>query len=367
MTRRYNYGLLAIIIIVVLGGAYCGYKFHTTSAPTSGVSSEPVSPPGSVVMFGAHADVDKKALFLDATTSEKEFTDLQNAVGIPLAIDSTYAKWSDFSTSKPLVQAKWDVANGRTPMISWFNGFAKYDSKDCATAADIAAGKWDAQLIDQAHELASLNAPIIIRLFPALDTFTPCLYGFDPATNHAAAGKLLIPAWQHIVTLMRASGATNVKWDFSPGRDVYSNQKGTGSSDWKYFYPGDAYVDYMGTQAYNQSLTEKLPKDDVSFVTFYTEAAATGEDVMLSETGALGPDPQACPYSTGLDPSAQATWLRGFAEEASTTFPALKVIIYFDSPAMGTSYNCSDVTLRGDGITAIRELLSDPYFQRRAP
>jgi len=368
MTRRYSYGLLAIIIIIVLGGAYYGYKTHTTSTPAPGGSSGPVSPPGSVLMFGAHADVDKLATFADAGTSEKEFTDLQNAVGEPIAIDSTYSKWDDFSTSKPLVQAKWDVANGRTPMISWFSGvYDEAGGKTCATAADIAAGKWDTQLIDQAHELASLGAPIIIRLFPALDTFTPCLYGFDPATNHAAAGKLLIPAWQHIVTLMRASGATNVKWDFSPGRDVYTNSKGVGSSDWKYFYPGDAYVDYLGTQAYNQSLTDRLPKDEPALMTFYKEASATGKDVMLSETGALGPDPQSCGYTTGLNPSAQAVWFKGFEDEASTTFPALKAIVYFDSPAMGTSYNCSDVIIRGDGITALRAMLSDPYFQRRAP
>jgi hypothetical protein len=61
------------------------------------------------------------------------------------------------------------------------------------------------------------------------------LYDVYPWGNQAPA--LYIAAWRHVVTHVKLYGATNVKWVWSPA----------GNYEAAAYYPGDNYVDVIGT------------------------------------------------------------------------------------------------------------------------
>ena len=80
---------------------------------------------------------------------------------------------------------------------------------------------------------------------------------YCPATLGETTANF-VAAWQHIVQVFAAQGATNVRWIWCP--NVASSGAGTtGPSPWNntsgtaaLMYPGDAYVDYIGMDGYNQ-------------------------------------------------------------------------------------------------------------------
>jgi mannan endo-1,4-beta-mannosidase len=96
---------------------------------------------------------------------------------------------------------------------------------------------------------ASLDQPMIIRLFHEFN-----LPGNSYGYTHETAAQF-VAAWQHIVTVFRNAGATNVLWCWCP--NVWSANAsnavdptavdGSGVN----WYPGDAYVDIIGLDGYN--------------------------------------------------------------------------------------------------------------------
>jgi hypothetical protein len=63
-------------------------------------------------------------------------------------------------------------------------------------------------------------------------------------------------AFRRIVDLFRAEGAGNARWVFSPNVGNAFTLRATGDSHWNWYghyYPGDAYVDFLGPHGYNGS------------------------------------------------------------------------------------------------------------------
>ena len=75
-------------------------------------------------------------------------------------------------------------------------------------------------------------------------------YPWDGANNGAnlAATTTFISAYRHIHDLFVAAGATNALWVFCPNVD---SVPGDSWNQWQNYYPGDAYVDWMGFDGYN--------------------------------------------------------------------------------------------------------------------
>ena len=70
-----------------------------------------------------------------------------------------------------------------------------------------------------------------------------------------------IGAWQNIYTIFKAQGVTNVSWLWNPGG-------GPADADPAPYYPGSAYVDWIGFDGY-----DKIAAHDFGgvFTNFYTE------------------------------------------------------------------------------------------------
>jgi hypothetical protein len=122
-------------------------------------------------------------------------------------------------------------AYGALPIIRW----EPFD----ATLADIATGRYDAYVTSFAENVRSLNLPIALTFAHEMNGFW---YPWGAPKNKAAD---FVTAWRRLHGIFRQAGATNVIWTWTP--NVIS---GAPSVELKPYYPGDAYVDWIGLDGY---------------------------------------------------------------------------------------------------------------------
>ncbi|MGF1452033.1 MAG: glycoside hydrolase family 26 protein [Opitutales bacterium] len=172
----------------------------------------------------------------------------------------------------------------------------------------IAAGKFDAPLRRFAQGAAETGLPVILR------------FGFEMNGDWFPWGgqpEAFKRAWRHAHALVSAHDGGRVQWMFSP--NVLWDDR-TFESDYAPYYPGDAYVDWVGLDGYNfgdnydqyhrwQSFTE-------IFGPSITAIGRFEKPLILSEVG-CAEDPR------------KPTWLRemfaGLRE-----FPSVEAFVYFN-------------------------------------
>jgi len=329
---------------------------------------------GPHVMLGVHANQDGQADIYNVNASKADVIAVESAIGRKLGIDSEYSPFDGFGTSFPLPQAQWDVQNGRTPMLTWNYNVRGEGEGNCPKWYQIQRGDYDAQLIDQAQVLKALGHPIIVRLYPAMDTsFHSCPYDVDAVKDPVTAGQRFVIIWRHIVDVVRGHGATNVQWDWSPNSHAFTGSGGRASTVWKNFDPGSDYVDWYGSQVYQPTNDAIEVENSPFFLNWYNQMAPRGR-LIFSETNAGGPDPQrdpnngfGCDGSMGrLRHSPQAVWEYSIGKYMPK-YPAVQAIVLFSSTGLRGDGECINYVQRGDGMTWLRTIAHRPYFAKMSP
>ena len=123
-------------------------------------------------------------------------------------------------------------------------------------------GDADAHFDRTARALAQLGGLVLVEL--AWEMNGDWQYGWQGVANGAdsAAPAKFARAWRHVVDRFRAAGATNVRWVFNPNVGNAVTNGATGSAHWNWYghyYPGDAYVDYVGAHGYNAPAAFGMP------------------------------------------------------------------------------------------------------------
>ena len=275
---------------------------------------------------------------------------LEGALGRNIAIDSDYENWGTFPDTG---RVQWDIQQGLLPMQSWRIEFSDLDPNTCATAKAINAGVYDTQIIRQARTIRSLGAPVLIRFnYEMTDNAeNTCFTGFPVNNNWPLAGQEFVSAWRHVVGLFRAAGATNAVWVWAPGAGSYVE------GSWPYFWPGAAWVDWIGIDDYNKVDTPSSFATDPGIPQFIPAVGGLGKPLMVSENGALE-DPN-------MNPDAQTRWVET-ARTYIKAHPQIKAYVYWDTegailpppPYDGTGY-----ILKGAGMVAFKALANDPWFK----
>jgi len=139
-----------------------------------------------------------------------------------------YAEWgAGFDASG--VRAAWQ--QGAMTLMSW--------EPFHISLADIAAGKADTYLKKYATDVRILNLPVVIDF---ADEFNGDWENWG--TKHVTPAQF-VAAWRHIHDVFTDMGAGTVIWAWSP--NVINPVKNV---DLKPYYPGDAYVDWVGMVGY---------------------------------------------------------------------------------------------------------------------
>jgi hypothetical protein len=220
---------------------------------------------------------------------------------------------------------RWLVSSGRLPLISVKS--VRHNGTKVAWGS-IADAKPGSALYSQMQKWAdgvkSLKKPVY---------FT---FNHEPeaaASNSFGTSAQYVSAWRKIVSVFRARGVTNAKflwimtgWSF----DVGSGDRRQAAK----WYPGDGYVDALGSDEYNaytcrsdRKLTwQPLGQQVESFRLFGLEHP--GKELWLPEFGSVEDTQQ---------PGRKATWLR----EARSLFEnpkyaQFKGLVYFNGTRPGT-------------------------------
>jgi Glycosyl hydrolase family 26 len=320
--------IIAVAPSLVAGPKEGGGQGHaapaTAMADTAGQQPAPSGPP-PVPTDSAYlgAFVAPHQSESDAQSDIRvELGDIGNFDGVfgrPLGIVHVYQNWNNPVKNSALAAL---AATGATPMIDWA----------CTSDANIVNGSQDTLITSYAEQLASFGRPLFLRWFWEMNlTGEPrnasCL-GSTGATGY-------VQAFQHIVTLFRNAGATNVAFVWCP------SIQGTGFA--APYYPGDSYVDWIGWDGYDRKQDPNMLTD--LFLPFYQNWLPHGKPMMIGETGAT------------LD---QASYLTNLTDNLPTLMPGVKAVVYYDSEST------SDWTLEDQtgnlGLRAYITMGQTPYF-----
>lgn len=159
----------------------------------------------------------------------------------PVAVAADYQGWayeSGFNTA----QAEADAAAGAVEEVSWEPwDYAKGVDQPAYSDQAIADGAYDSFLASWAAGAKSYGGPIFVRLAAEMngnwDSWSVGVNGNTSADY--------VAMWRHVVSFVRAQGALNVSWVWSP------NVSYPGSTPLADVYPGDDYVDVVALDGYN--------------------------------------------------------------------------------------------------------------------
>jgi hypothetical protein len=199
--------------------------------------------------------------------------------------------------------------------------------------ASILTGQYDAYILQWAQSAAAWGKVFYLRLFHEMNGYW-YPWGLNVNGNTPA---LAIQAWQHVHNIFQSAGATNVKFLWEPTYHTY---------DWLLdplasFYPGDAYVDWLGVDGYNWGQyglqTFWVPFMSPTELLQYTynemiSTVSSVKPVMIVETAS----------AEGAVSTDKAAWITQLQNDA-TLFPNLKAVGYYDGYS-------EDGTLDGGGL-----------------
>jgi endoglucanase len=326
MSPRALVRFFSLVCGVALGTG-CGGGSSTPGAsarPTplaSPVVAGSLLPPTGTAYFGAFADPSG----LQHGDTADSVASLEAQLGRKLAIDDAYFVFGTrFGTNIQLD----DFANGRIPLFSWNCG---------PPNAAIAEGTYDDSIRSQADAVKTYGLPVFVRYMwdPNLPYTqlgrTAC---YDPATDNADksfSAPLFVAAWQRIHTIFAEEGAVNAVWLWtigSAGKNALA------------YYPGDAYVDWTGMDAYDLTNSGSFAQ---TFAAPYAALAGFAKPIMISETGAIA--------------SLQPGFFSGAAQTMRTSFPLVRAFVYYDG--IGTK---QDWRLASPTPSTFASFAHDPYL-----
>lgn len=219
---------------------------------------------------------------------QTQFTNQETAFGRHLDFSH---KFFDFSTFTGLgTDATWGVQRTPNPtyVIPNIGGktggstdFPLYDNTQASPGqaglnAIATTTTYDAVITQWANALKAVPGPVLVRLWREPNLTTVPWYTSTPATYRLA--------WQKVYNLFQTAGATNVEFLWTAAQAGTANS-GVPGLNW---YPGNAYVDWIGCTGYRVSPSYATFSD--LFTPFYTEfskALYSGKPILLE--GA--PDP----------------------------------------------------------------------------
>lgn len=176
-----------------------------------------------------------------------------------------YSAWGDpFETA--LATSAHD--HGATPFVQID---PQIDPQQNIPMKTIAAGKDDAYLRSYARQVRAYRFPVIVGFAPEMNG------DWDSWGWRRTSPSVWVKAWQHVVDVFRAAGATNVTWIWT----LNAGSNGTGPiGDW---WPGAKYVTWVGIDGYYFYSASTFASTFTA--TLNDVHALTNKPVLLSETG----------------------------------------------------------------------------------
>src|SRR5437588_405859 len=163
-----------------------------------------------------------------------------------------------------------------------------------------------------------------------------------------AGPKAYVAAWRHIHDVFLEQGATNVAWVWAPNDSSLPDQPW---NHWTNYYPGDAYVDWVGIDGFNWGTSESWSswRDLTDIIRPIYEDYAGRKPIMVAETG------------SARHGGSKAQWFNDARAILESDFPAVRAFVYFNAPGVPSDWR---VTTSATAGSAYKAWAHDPYFQQ---
>jgi hypothetical protein len=301
------------------------------SGGTTGTGGSAGASGASALLVPAHGAL------LGAFVGTGTLAGFETELGRKVAINHNFVGWTDDFPSMLAGLA----SGGRIPLITW----EAWENSVGAPLTDIISGTYDSMIQSRAQASKSFGQKFFLRWGHEMNGNW---YPWDGSHNGAdsAANATYISAYRHVHDLFVAAGATNVLWIFCPNVDSVPNESW---NQWANYYPGDAYVDWMGFDGYNWG-TVQTTSTWQTFPTIasriYAGLAAKGKPTMIPETASaeLGGN--------------KASWIAGILPSLETSFPAVKALVWFQMNKETDWRIDSSAASESAFVT----MANDPYF-----
>jgi hypothetical protein len=269
--------------------------------------------------------------------TEVAIQEFEALIGRKLDITRHYIRWNGDVANGPIT---WSAAGGRTPLVDLST---HKRGGEWIKWADIAAGRYDAELREKAHALRDLDRKVyfVFQHEPENDTLAGNAAEYKAAFNHAR-------------NLFDDEGATKLRWVATLMRGTYQGARG-GPKAW---VPSGAHL--LGVDGYNRGACNPLIgwqsfRDIFVAARFY--ANNHGRKLFVQEFGSVGQE--ACGDHNKL---SRSQWLYD-AAETIRGWPEIEAVVYSNTKAV---YNGQKLTFRvetsAQSLRAYREIGHRAYF-----
>ncbi len=313
------------------------------------------TPPAKGAYLGAFVDVIDPAP--DAGTdqaSEARFVAAEVEIGRKWAIDNRF--YND-STEFVNDRTQWDIDNHIVPLITWM----PYGNGN--PMVEYIEGQHDALVQAEAQKAKALGVPIFMRWGHEMNgNWYPWSGsdngeagdGDDGGAGAGDAGPVIpssgpakyVAAWRHVHDIFVQEGASNVIWVWTPN---VSDVPQIPWNHWTEYYPGDAYVDWVGIDVYNWGTSSSC----CIWTTF--AALMTGspyQDYSSSKPIIL---PEMASTEVG---GSKSMWIDAMRQNLETEFQDVHAIVWFDI----NKETDWQIDSSPSSLAAFQALAQDPYF-----
>jgi hypothetical protein len=303
--------------------------------------------------------------FMDFGDEEDDVTlemieDFEKMVGKHQAIIASSSYWGEQSFPTANLNVLW--RHGALPLVFWSPWDRPYEQNhgpDKFSLNEIIAGKWDSYIDKWGDAARDFGHPMIVAFgvemngdwFPWSGTY----YGgedWDDDHNDWKGPEVFKAAYRHVVDRVRARGAANVKWMF------HTNNYSYPLDTWNFapaYYPGAAYVDWLGMSVYGQQFKDEPWANMQSLVDWpYQEMSGLdpNKPIMIAE------------WATGEFPHSgnKGEWIKQGLELFRTRYPRIKAAIYWHERWQNLDQSYSNLRINSsiDSLNAYREGVAHP-------
>jgi hypothetical protein len=202
---------------------------------------------------------------------------------------------------------------------------------------DVNDGSSDRLIMAAARRMAARRRPTLVRW--AWDMNRDFYRWGGAANDRDTAGY--VSAWRRLHRLFREAGADNVSWVWSPNATSHPDEEW---NQYPHYYPGDAYVDWVGVSGY----AEKETPGEL-FGGFY-DAYAPRKPIMITEVAVAD-----------RGGTTKPDWITGFARWVKSR-PAVGAVVWFDTDTHPGSDERWRIDSQPASLAAYRAMAADPAF-----
>jgi beta-mannanase len=268
--------------------------------------------------------------------------------GRTATIFHAYHRGDERFPTKSEIAMTQDPAHPRVLLLNW-------KVAHNSTWADVAAGHEDARIdMWSAYVKQNYSQKFFLALHhePENDVRTAASSGMT-AKDYAAM-------YRHVVTRLRANGVTNAVNVIA----YMGNEKWMAQSWWKDLYPGDAYVDWVGLDSYVSVEKDYYHYGDMGDLLdrqpsggglgWYDWAVKNhpAKPIMVAEWGMYHRRNRITDKSAAFNSVIPAL----------KEHPAVKAIVYFDTPSDNEGDRDISVNSSGSSLASFRKVAADPMF-----